>query len=273
MIDKKSKLKKGGGQMDKIEFISSIKEGALEGFSQHKILPSLTIAQAILESAWGSSELTRKANNLFGVKASPAWTGKKITMKTAEWYRGERQLVDAEFRYYDSLGGSIEDHNILLSQSRYKSVRECEHYIEASKKIYQCGYATDPAYPEKLIKIIEENRLYEFDKMIEAGQQDKIRSFQKLCNELGIKDNKGKPLIEDNLLGERTLSCLKKMPVLKLGSRGKAVEFVQKSLNALPVDGVFGAVTSRNVMEYQKAKNIEVDGIVGINTWTSLIIK
>lgn len=249
--------------MDKREFINSVKEGALKGYAKYKILPSLTIAQAILESAWGSSKLSERANNLFGIKAVSNWSGKKITMETTEWYGDKKQKINADFRAYDSFNESIEDHNKLLAQSRYKPLSYCTDYKAACQKVYECGYATDPKYPEKLIRIIEENRLYEFDGV--------IRRFQRLCNELGIKDSEGKALAEDNILGWRTKSCIASLPVLKKGSKGQAVEFVQQSVNAVPVDGDFGVVTKKCVIEYQKNNNIEADGIVGLQTWTSLI--
>jgi flagellum-specific peptidoglycan hydrolase FlgJ len=219
------------------EFITLVKEGALHGFEKYGILPSLTIAQAILESGWGSSQLSQRGNNLFGVKAFSDWTGRRINLPTTEWYAGEMKIVNAEFRAYDSFNDSIEDHNKLLSYSRYKPMRECTDYRDACKKIHECGYATDPRYAEKLISIIEKNRLYEYDNTPGAAGEsvnklgDKIRKFQQLCNAISIRDYEGEPLEEDNILGDRTKSCIEKMPILTIGSQGKAVEFVQNSLN------------------------------------------
>jgi peptidoglycan hydrolase-like protein with peptidoglycan-binding domain len=266
-----------GEKMDKKEFINSIKEGAINGYEQYRILPSLTIAQAILESGWGSSYLAVKAKNLFGIKAFSNWRGERITLQTTEWYNDKKQIINSDFRVYASFEDSIEDHNKLLTNERYKPVRECYYYRDACKKVYECGYATDSGYAEKLIKIIEENKLYEFDNAhvlaevtvgIEIG---KILKFQKLCNMLGIKDYEGKSLNEDNKLGPRTKSCIAKMPTLKEGSRGAAVQFIQEVLHAVPVDGSFGPVTKNCVMKYQKTKNIRVDGIVGIQTWTAIL--
>jgi peptidoglycan hydrolase-like protein with peptidoglycan-binding domain len=253
--------------MDKGKFINSIKQGALKGYSQHRIMPSLTMAQAILESAWGNSGLSQKANNLFGIKANPGWGGKRITMETTEWYGNKKQRVKAEFRAYDSFNESMEDHSRLLSYNRYKPVSQCKDYKSACQKIYECGYATDPEYPKKLIRLIEENKLYEFDKL----EDDKVLRFQRLCNELNIRDCEGKALAEDNSLGWRTKSCIEKIPVLKAGSRGASVKFVQYLVNAEPVDGSFGPVTKKRVMEYQRDNNLKVDGIVGVQTWTRLV--
>lgn len=258
--------------MDRKEFIDSIKEGALKGKVDYGIVPSLTIAQAILESGWGRSQLSQKANNLFGIKAFSDWTGATISLPTTEWYEGQMKIVDARFRAYDSLNDSIEDHNKLLSGERYKSVRGCNDYRDACQKIYECGYATDPRYTEKLISIIEKNELFLFDEGSETYEAEyKIMNFQHLCNELGITDEGGRPLIEDNILGMRTMSCISKMPVLMLGSSGAAVEFLQKYIDAVPVDGDFGPITRQLVIEYQKDKNITVDGIVGPETWSALI--
>jgi peptidoglycan hydrolase-like protein with peptidoglycan-binding domain len=263
--------------MDKREFINSIKEGALKGFREYRILPSLTIAQAILESGWGSSQLAVTAKNLFGIKAFSNWRGDKISLPTKEWYNGQEQIVNADFRAYGSFNESIVDHNKLLSNARYKPVRECSVYRDACRKIYECSYATDPGYPEKLIKIIEENRLYEFDNSNALSEvatgidTNKVLKFQQLCNKLNIKDYEGKALIEDNILGPRTRICIAKMPTLEIGASGPAVEFVQNVVNAVPIDGIFGVLTKNCVIEYQETKDIAVDGIVGIQTWITMI--
>jgi peptidoglycan hydrolase-like protein with peptidoglycan-binding domain len=263
--------------VNKQEFINSIKEGALKGKDDYSILPSLTIAQAILESGWGNSKLSQEGNNLFGIKAFSNWAGKRVTLPTIEWNDGQKQGVDADFRSYDTFNDSIEDHSKLLACNRYKPIRESKDYKQASQRIYECGYATDPQYANKLIKIIEDNKLYEFDadsSFSEAAvsiENEKILSFQKLCNSLGIKDYEGKELVGDGVLGTRTLSCIDKMPLLKQGSQGIAVEFIQEVVGAKPIDGDFGPITLEKVIEYQRNSNIDADGIVGKDTWTSLI--
>lgn len=265
--------------MHKKDFINSIKEGALKGQQEYGILPSLTIAQAILESGWGSSGLAVKAKNLFGIKAFSNWKGERITLPTTEWYNGQSTVVQADFRVYDSFNASIEDHNKLLSNSRYKAVRLRRDYKTACQEIYNCGYATDPMYPEKLISIIEANRLYELDcvdgvrQAVSDQTTQKVRKFQHLCNVLGIKDLEGCSLAEDNILGHRTTSCLRKMPILMQGSKGPAVFFIQEEIGSIPVDGEFGHITRFAVMEYQEKKGLTVDGIVGRETWTTLVTK
>lgn len=263
--------------MNKSEFIDSIKAAALEGQRDFGILASLTLAQAILESSWGCSKLSLQANNLFGIKAFANWTGKRITLSTEEWHDGKKVTVNADFRAYDSRSESIADHARLLMGERYNPVRNCRDYKSACRSIYECGYATDPEYPKKLIAIIEQNKLYEFDSAVDineaaaALEDERVRKFQHLCNVLNIKDFQGKPLKEDNVPGPRTRSCISKMPVLKLGSKGPAVVYLQEAVKAAPVDGIFGPITESSVKKFQKSKGLLTDGIVGPRTWSAII--
>lgn len=103
----------------------------------------------------------------------------------------------------------------------------------------------DPDYPGKLVKIIEQNRLYEFDSG--SSQNDRIRRFQRLCNALHIRDSAGNALVEDNILGPKTQSCIPKMPMIKVGSQELAVKFIQESTGAKPVGGIFGAITKSSI--------------------------
>jgi flagellum-specific peptidoglycan hydrolase FlgJ len=141
-----------------------------------KILASLTIAQAILESNWGKSQLSTIGNALFGIKATSVWIGRVYNSNTKECYDGvNMQTVNANFRAYDSWEESIADHSTLLTQaSRYKKVVGETDYKLACQYIKEAGYATDPDYTGKLIGIIETNKLYEYDKEVEKVEISKI---------------------------------------------------------------------------------------------------
>lgn len=102
---------------------------------------------------------------------------------------------------------------------------------------------------------------------------NKVLAFQHLCNQLGIKDMNGRSLTEDGILGTCTQSVYSKMPVLKVGSKGLAVSFVQSVVGASPVDGDFGNVTKFCVINYQNKNRLQADGIVGQNTWKALVEK
>ena len=150
---------------NKQAFINKVKNGAINGWKEYKVLPSLTIAQAILESGWGSSQLAKLGNNLFGIKANSTWKGKTITLPTREYINNRWVTVSAKWRKYNSQADSVKDHALFLKQNqRYKAVLGETEYKEACKKIKAAGYATDPNYTDLLINIIEGNKLYDIDK-------------------------------------------------------------------------------------------------------------
>ncbi|MCI6189476.1 MAG: glucosaminidase domain-containing protein [Clostridium sp.] len=145
-------------------FIAGIEEGALDGYETNHILPSLTIAQAILESGWGKSSLSSEANNLFGIKAFDDWNGDTINLSTKEYNSDcSSYTINSDFKAYSSFYESIKDHTALLSTKRYKAVRHASNYVEACYAVYNCGYATYPNYPEDLIEIIENFNLEKYD--------------------------------------------------------------------------------------------------------------
>lgn len=141
--------------------------GALAAADMQKsgVLASLTIAQAILESGWGKSGLTVKANALFGIKAGTSWKGRVYSAKTQECYDGVNfTTVTALFRAYDSWEESVADHSALLTgAARYKAVIGERDYKTACRAIKAAGYATDPQYADKLIRLIESYGLTAYD--------------------------------------------------------------------------------------------------------------
>lgn len=146
------------------KFIQTIATLAKNGWKEYKILPSLTIAQAILESGWGKSDLTLKANNLFGIKAFSDWDGEVYKIKTLEYDENNNPFYETcNFKKYANWNDSILDHSKFLNKERYKNVIGETNYKIACNAVKEAGYATDPNYPNKLIKLIEEYNLYEFD--------------------------------------------------------------------------------------------------------------
>lgn len=134
-----------------------IAPSAVKDMLSARIPASLTIAQAILESSWGSSELAIKANNLFGIKGiGPAGSYRKLSPE----YINEKK--ESDFKKYYSWDESIRDHTDFLLKPRYAKVLGAD-WRKACQEVYDAGYATDPAYPQKLIRIIEQNKLYEYD--------------------------------------------------------------------------------------------------------------
>lgn len=119
---------------------------------------SITLAQGMLESRYGESVLAVEGNNHFGIKCHNDWTGK--TMRHDDDLKGEC------FRSYSDPSESFRDHSDFLRyRDRYRflfdyNVTDYKSWAYGLKK---AGYATDPAYPSKLIRLIEEYRLYEYD--------------------------------------------------------------------------------------------------------------
>ena len=152
-------------------FIEKIAPLAISDMAKTKVLASLTIAQAILESGWGESELAVHANNLFGMKATDAWRGVTYTKETREYKDNEPYNIKTKFKVYDGWAESIRDHSSLLQKERYTKVLEAKDYKVACEEIYQAGYATDPNYPNKLIGLIEQYDLqrYDFTSVKETG--------------------------------------------------------------------------------------------------------
>jgi len=150
---------------DEQAFVEQISGYAQTLHKEYGVLPSISISQAILESNWGESGLTQTNNNLYGIKGGSDET----LFATKEFYEDEWVEIDASFRNYDSWHGSMEDHARLLAYgtawdaNHYAEVIEAENYEEAAYALQHAGYATDPGYAEKLIHLIEQYRLYEYD--------------------------------------------------------------------------------------------------------------
>ena len=147
-----------------LAFIESVAPGAIETYKKYGVLPSLTLAQAILESGWGESGLSANYNNLFGIKAGSSWTGKRANLQTKEQNSdGSYVTIRSDFRAYDSVSESIDDHGKLLTNDRYKPVIAAKNYKEACQKVRECGYATSLSYSSSLINIIEKYGLNQWD--------------------------------------------------------------------------------------------------------------
>ncbi|MEN8225206.1 MAG: glucosaminidase domain-containing protein [Bacteroidota bacterium] len=140
------------------EYIMTYKETAMDKMDAYGIPASITLAQGILESGSGNSELARKANNHFGIKCHKGWNGKT--------YHMDDDAKDECFRKYKSPDESYRDHSLFLTtRDRYADLftLEITDYKSWAKGLKKAGYATNPKYPQLLIRIIEENYLYEFD--------------------------------------------------------------------------------------------------------------
>ena len=142
------------------EYIQAYKYEAINEMLEYGIPASITIAQGMLESDCGNSPLAINAKNHFGIKCHIEWTG--LT------YYQDDDKKDECFRVYSDAKESYRDHSVFLKDRlRYAALFQLpvSDYKGWAYGLKKAGYATNPAYPEKLIKIIEENQLYKFDQI------------------------------------------------------------------------------------------------------------
>lgn len=156
------------------------KMGPLANADYHKsgVLASVTLAQSIIESGWGQTELAQNANNLFGMKSSlsgntwagSAWDGRSIyTKKTGEYLNGKYVTITADFRLYPDVETSIADHSAYLTHAmtdyglRYAGLTATKNYEEQLNIIYKGGYATSPNYVSELCRVVRMYNLTQWD--------------------------------------------------------------------------------------------------------------
>lgn len=148
-----------------INYINQYKDLAIEEMLKYRVPASITLAQGLLESRAGLSDLARYGNNHFGIKCH-GWKGRK--QYADDDARGEC------FRVYDSPKESFEDHSkFLRHQPRYARLFKLKHtdYKGWARGLKACGYATSPTYAKSLINIIE---LYDLDQFDRAKKYDKF---------------------------------------------------------------------------------------------------
>jgi hypothetical protein len=286
--------------MNKTQIIKSLLPGALLSYEKYNILPSLTIAQAILETGWLQHV---KGNNIFGIKWTNGCGYEVQELNTHEFINGVKTPMVCKFRKYDSLEDSLLDHGKLLNFSRYKSVITSKDYKEACQNIYISGYCTDHEYPKKLIALIEENKLYIYDATPRSETSkntpaEDIKYLQKSLNLLKIRDANNTALVIDGVSGPLTKSAIKKLQeILNLSMYGilgpeilsEVKSIMEKPLCSLNstvyktsiryiqwrtgscIDGIYGNETASLVKTYQKNNKLMADGIVGKDTWNRLL--
>ena len=162
----------GQSRMTRQEYIDKYKETAMEAMRTHGIPASITLAQGCLESGDGNSDLAVKANNHFGIKCHNDWKGQT-------YYKKDDDPGKSCFRKYRNASESFKDHSDFLRyRDRYAFLFDLEitDYKGWCYGLKKAGYATDPQYAERLIKIIEDYRLYRFDREMytKAGKNSNL---------------------------------------------------------------------------------------------------
>lgn len=142
------------------QFIIDMSKPAIRVYRRnHEVLPSVVIAQAIVESNWGQSQLYREAKNPFGMKGN--YQGQTRLFPTTEYVHGKAEKINDYFRVYPTLDAAILDHDEVVAQKFLPS--GIKNYRTAAILLQRNGYATDPTYAKKLINVIKTYSLHRFD--------------------------------------------------------------------------------------------------------------
>lgn len=147
-----------------LDYIEKYKDEAIEQMQRYRIPASITLAQGLLESGAGTSTLTRKSHNHFGIKCGNDWRGRRT-------YHDDDARGEC-FRVYKNARASYEDHSrFLAGKQRYASLFRLKptDYKGWARGLKKAGYATNPAYANQLIRIIE---LYELDRFDSGRLKD-----------------------------------------------------------------------------------------------------
>lgn len=203
------------------------------------------IAQACLESAFGTSSLGYKYHNYFGMKCGGKWTGKSVNMKTKEEYSvGTLTTIRDNFRVYDSMADGVKGYFDFITAARYANLKDARTPREYLERIKADGYATSSAYVTNNMRVVENYGLTKYDGKAPATPQ----------------------------MSENPYPQPKKL--LRMGSKGNDVKWVQWELGRhgykLTVDGIWGKKTEAAVREFQSVKKLVCDGIVGPATIAAL---
>lgn len=158
------------------QFIQNLVPSSQKAYQLYQVLPSISLAQAILESDWGESGLSQNYYNLYGVKAGVSEPS--VQLETSEYIDGKWITIMAPFRVYNSWSESVEAHAKLLTYGvdwnpkLYEPVLKAKNYKEAAHALQKAGYATDPTYAQKIIHVIETYHLAQYDQLQEKSVKE-----------------------------------------------------------------------------------------------------
>ena len=226
-------------------FINEIAPYAQKAYRElGKVLPSVCIGMACIESAYGTSKIMRQHNAYFGQKvgsgktATKYWSGAFFTSKTSEEYEvGTHTIIKAAFRAYDSMEQSVFNYYELLNTSLYSRVKSGVDYRTQMQQIKECGYMTSSTEVNSVIKVIQKYNLTRFD----------------------------------------TVDCYDEIldrPILRKGDHNEYVRAWQMLLNSNgyqcgDADGIFGKKTEEAVVKWQQDHGMEA-GYIGEQTWNTI---
>lgn len=208
----------------KNNFVDTIGPIAQQVSSKYNILPSVMIAQAILESNYGKSLLSQEANNIFGVKLVRGYASYEIETKEFD-ENGNAYFVKAAFSKYDSVNESINFYGYMMSNSsRYKDIVGVRDPLTAITIIKNGGYATDPEYVNKVMSVINRHDLTRFDTFTSQNIAKNTKNLQardivKVTKDVAVVV-KEEPLVEEVIqeTGDNSENITKELQIIEDGS-------------------------------------------------------
>ena len=213
------------------QYIATYKELAIEEMIRTGVPASIKLAQGIHETDAGESVLVRKSNNHFGIKCKNTWTGESVTHDDDA--RGEC------FRKYEKAEDSYKDHSDFLKNSpRYASLFKLDptDYKDWAWGLKKAGYATNPKYPQILIKIIEEYNLNDYTLIALGKKQDDSQIVAAAVTDIGNSDNQGE---------NKVSTPVKNYPLGQFKINDTKVVFVKKGTSFLTIADTYDISLSR----------------------------
>ena len=248
------------------QYVAMYKDLAIREMKRMGVPAAITLAQGILETESGNSDLVKKSNNHFGIKCKTNWTGASVSH--------DDDASGECFRLYKTAEDSYRDHsNFLRGSDRYSflfklDVKDYKGWAYGLKK---AGYATNPAYPQILIKNIEQYNLQQYtllgadevpkfdagkyqDDVEEKTVQEKIAADEKAPDETSMLDV-GDKVITVN--GSKCVYAKKGTSLLVVATKNNVALSKMLSFNELAEDGML--VKNQNVFLEKKARTGEAD--------------
>lgn len=222
-----------------LSYIDEFKGVAIEEMNSAGIPASITLAQGILESGSGNSDLAKYANNHFGIKCTSEWKGKN-------YFRDDDQKNDC-FRVYKDARESFRDHSEFLKRKRYSFLFQLDKndYKSWAQGLKTAGYATNPRYPDLLINTIEKYQLYQYDQP--ESEKQKIAREDRVFSEINqnIPKEKAKftpvetpPAGAKPILADGTYTVVKGDTLYNIAKRFNLTVDQLKMLNEMTTDAI-----------------------------------
>lgn len=248
------------------EYINTYKDIAISEMKRTGIPASITLAQGLLETESGNSELVKKSNNHFGIKCKSNWSGESVSH--------DDDAPGECFRKYNNATDSYYDHsNFLRGSSRYAFLFQLDpmDYKGWAYGLKKAGYATNPRYPQILIKHIEENNLHQFDLEAEGQQVDEVPVNKDVATTPAIKKDTvvtpAEPIIKPVVFSEMNVEQNKES--IKAGRtlfNGLKAVYVPKGTSLLAVATQFDVPLAK-LLEYN---DLTQDGLLKEEQWIFL---